>query len=78
MNIQIEYYLIETSRETIIQFNYILHKIQRMQTLGELKSWLETQNINFFRFGFGANHCWVKQFDSYGTLSETRLLLITE
>lgn len=78
MKIQIEYHLIETSPETVIQFNYILKSIKAMQTLLELKNWLNTQDINLFRFGSGANHCWVKQYDSNGTLSNERLFLITE
>ena len=56
MKIQIEYHLIETSPETVIQFNYILKSIKAMQTLLELKNWLNTQDINLFRFGSGANH----------------------
>ena len=78
MKIQIEYHLIETSPETFIQFNYILKRVKAIHTLTELKNWLNTQDINLFLFGFGANHCWVKQYDSNGTLSKERLLLITE
>ena len=78
MNIQIEHYLIETSQETIIQFNYLLKKVQMMQTLQELKNWEQLEHINLFKIGFGGQHCWVKQYNSNGTLSNERLLSITE
>jgi len=78
MNIQIEYYLIETSQETIIQFNYLLKMVKKMHTLQELKNWEQLEHINLFKIGFGSQHCWVKQFDNNGTLSNERLLSITE
>ena len=78
MNIQIEHYLIETSQETIIQFNYLLKKVQMMHSLQELKNWEQLEHINLFKIGFGSKHCWVKQYDSNGTLSDERLLSITE
>lgn len=78
MKIEIEYYLIETSQETVIQFNYLLKRIQMMQTLQELKNWEQLEHINLFKIGFGSQHCWVKQYDSNGTLSNERLLLIYE
>jgi hypothetical protein len=78
MKIQIETPLIETGPEAIIQFNYIIKMLNKMHTLSELKNWEQLPNINLFRIGFGANHCWVKQYDSTGTLSDKRLLLVTE
>jgi|688.fasta_scaffold1516894_1 hypothetical protein len=78
MKVQIESQLIETGPEAIIQFNYIVKMLNKMQTLRELKHWEQLPNINLFRIGFGSNHCWVKQYDSAGTLSDNRLLLVTE
>jgi len=78
MKVQIESELIETRPETINQFNYILKRAIQIQSLSELKLWEQSQNNNMFRFGFGSDHCWVKQYASNGTLSENRLLLITK
>ena len=51
MKIEIEYYLIETSQETIIQFNYLLKMVKKMHTLQELKNWEQLEHINLFKIG---------------------------
>ena len=78
MRVVIENPLIYTGQEPVIQFNYLIKMLNRFQSLSELKNWEQAQNINLFRIGFGSNHCWVKQYDSNGTLCENRILLITE
>jgi hypothetical protein len=78
MKIQIETFLIATSTIDLIQFNAIIKIAKDSNSLNELKERLNAISISEYKYGFGANHCWVKQIGVNGTLSEDRLLFITQ
>jgi hypothetical protein len=78
MNVKIETTLIDTYPSNVEEFNRILKCALNSDSLDKLEKSLNLINLKGFRFGFGNNHCWVKEFHSYGTLCENRLLFITE
>jgi hypothetical protein len=78
MKIQIETFLMAKSTIDLIQFNAILIIAKDCETLENLKARLDMIGISEYKYGFGSNHCWVKQIGVNGTLSDDRLLYITQ
>ncbi len=61
------------------EFWDIVKQANISKTLAEFRYELSTKDINSFVYGFGSNHCWVKQIDfRNGKPFENRLLFITE
>ncbi len=59
--------------EPLIVLNGIIRLALKSKTLKELETELKTNDTYGYIFGFGGNHCWVKQ----PNISE-RILFITE
>ena len=78
MKVQIQDTLISTEPSNVREFNHILKCALRAECFKQLDDSLSTASIKEFRWGFGSSHCWVKEFHSYGTLSENRLLFISK
>ena len=77
MKVQIETTLIGTNPSKVEEFNRILKCALNSDSFSQLEYSLNLIPMKEFRFGFGSDHCWVKEFHSYGTLSDNRILFIT-
>ena len=75
MKVQIENTIIHNSIR-VWELNQIISKALESSNLIELETKIGNKKFEYFKVGFGSNHCWVKQY--HGELLPERVLFITE
>jgi hypothetical protein len=78
MKVQIENQITAHNLLWVKDLNTIIHYAKDAKDLNDLANKLGSKKYQTLTYGFGTNHCWVKQMDMNCNLNEHRTLFITE
>lgn len=78
MKVQIENQITAHNLQWVKDLNAIIAHAKDVNDLSGLADKLGCKKYQTLTYGFGTNHCWVKQMDMNCNLNEHRTLFITE
>jgi len=78
MKVQIENQITAHNLLWVKDLNTIIYYAKDAKDLNDLANKLGSKKYQTLTYGFGTNHCWVKQMDMNCNLNEHRTLFITE